>query len=60
MNSQGPLATLYVGIALCAFYCALVWINTLLPLFLQPLFIIPVTWLLEISQGKRPGAAGEG
>ncbi len=60
MNTQGPLATLYVGIALCAFYIALVWINTLLPMFLQPLFVIPATWVLEIAQGKRPGGGGEG
>jgi len=60
VNTQGPLATLYVGIALCAFYTALVWINTLLPFFLQPLFVIPATWALEVIQGKRPGAGGEG
>ncbi len=60
MNTQGPLATLYVGIALSAFYIALVWINTLLPMFLQPLFVIPATWVMEIAQGKKPGAGGQG
>lgn len=60
MNTQGPFATLYVGIALCAFYIALVWINTLLPMMLQPLFVIPATWAIEVMQGKKPGAGGEG
>jgi hypothetical protein len=60
VNSQGPFAILYVGIALCAFYAALVWLNTLLPMFLQPLLVIPFTWIIEAMQGKRPGGGGEG
>lgn len=60
MNNLGPLGTLYVGIALAAFYFALVWLNTILPMFLQPLFVIPVTWVMEVMQGKRPGGGGEG
>ncbi|HEU4989754.1 MAG: hypothetical protein KGL93_04115 [Gemmatimonadota bacterium] len=60
MNTQGPLATLYVGVALCCFYIALVWINSLLPMFLQPLFIIPATWVMEAIKGQRPGGGGQG
>jgi hypothetical protein len=60
LNTQGPLGTLWVGIALCCFYTALVWINTLLPFFLQPLFAIPATWVMEIAKGMKPGAGGEG
>jgi hypothetical protein len=42
-----------VGLGLCAFYVALIWLNTLLAVFLTPLFIIPGTWLLEWLQGRR-------
>lgn len=47
MNTEGPLALLWMGIGLGCFYTALIWINTLLPGFLTPLFIIPLTWVLE-------------
>jgi hypothetical protein len=60
LNGQGPLGILWVGIGLCCFYIALVWLNTLLPAFLTPLFLIPLTWVMEILKGKRPGGGGEG
>ena len=60
LNAQGPLGILWVGIALCCFYIALVWLNMLLPMFLTPLFMIPATWVLELLNGKKPGAGGEG
>ena len=47
METHGPLATLWVGLGLCAFYIALVWINTLLGVVLTPLFIVPLTWLQD-------------
>lgn len=47
METQGPLATLWVGLGLCAFYFALIWVNTLLGTFLTPLFIIPLTWIQD-------------
>lgn len=53
LETQGPLGTLWVGLGLCAFYIALIWLNTLLGVFLTPLFIIPGTWLLEWLQGRR-------
>lgn len=60
MESQGPLAILWVGIGLCCFYIALVWLNTLLGFFLTPLFIIPATWLMdrmkERKQREKPTA----
>ncbi|MEJ7808881.1 MAG: hypothetical protein WKG32_00545 [Gemmatimonadaceae bacterium] len=46
MNPQGPLATLWAGAGLSAFYLALIWLNTLLGLFLTPLFLIPITWFI--------------
>ena len=51
--THGPLGTLWVGLGLCAFYLALVWINTLLGFFLTPLFIVPATWLQDSVLRKR-------
>ena len=59
MNTQGPLATLWVGIALCCFYIALVWLNTLLPMLVTPLFVIPATWLLDLIRGRKAGSGAE-
>jgi hypothetical protein len=36
-----------------AFYMALIWINTLLGVFLTPLFIIPLTWLQDWYKERR-------
>lgn len=47
METHGPLGTLWVGLGLCAFYIALIWLNTLLGVFLTPLFLIPGTWLMD-------------
>ena len=47
LESHGPLGTLWVGIGLGAFYIGLIWINSLLGVFLTPLFILPATWLLD-------------
>ena len=60
MESQGPLAILWVGIALCCFYIALVWVNTLLGFFLTPLFIIPSSWLMDrLKRRKERERGGE-
>jgi hypothetical protein len=53
VESQGPLAIVWVGIGLCCFYIALVWLNTLLGFFLTPLFIIPSTWLMDYLQKRK-------
>ena len=53
MESQGPLAILWVGIGLCCFYIGLVWLNTLLGFFLTPLFVIPATWLMDMRKRRR-------
>jgi len=55
VENNGPLGTLWVGLGLCAFYIALVWVNTLLGLFLTPLFLIPLTWLQD-RMGKKKRA----
>jgi hypothetical protein len=44
---------LWVGIALGAFYIALIWLNTLLGFFLTPLFLIPQTWLMDFLARRR-------
>jgi hypothetical protein len=54
LETHGPLGTLWVGLGLCAFYIALVWINTLLGFLLTPLFIVPLTWLQDKVRGKAP------
>ncbi len=56
METHGPLGTLWVGLGLGCFYIALVWLNTLLGFFLTPLFVIPVTWLMDAlgMQRKTP------
>ena len=53
MESHGPLGTLWVGLALGAFYIALIWLNTLLGFFLTPLFLIPQTWLMDWMSRRR-------
>jgi hypothetical protein len=51
------LGTLWVSFGLIAFYIALIWINTLLGIFLTPLFIIPGTWLMDRIQARRRARA---
>ena len=58
MESQGPFAILWVGIGLCCFYIALVWLNTLLGFVLTPLFIIPATWLQDQIMRRRNQIGG--
>lgn len=53
MESNGPLGVLWVGVALGAFYIALIWLNTLLGFFLTPLFLIPQTWLMDFVAQRR-------
>ena len=53
METQGPLAVIWVAAGLIAFYIALIWINSLLGLFLTPLFIIPLTWLQDKMKQRK-------
>jgi hypothetical protein len=55
LETHGPLGTLVVSFGLIAFYLALIWLNSLLTLFLTPLFIIPGTWVLDLLKRKRAG-----
>lgn len=57
METHGPFGTLWVGLGLCAFYIALVWVNTLLGIVLTPLFLVPLTWLQDRVRGKAPTQA---
>ncbi len=59
METHGPLGTLWVSLGLIGFYLALIWLNTLLGIFLTPLFLIPQTWLLDwLKQRKERKSAG--
>ena len=53
MEHNNYLGTAWAALGMTAYYLALVWINTLLGLFLTPLFLIPMTWLQERLTGKR-------
>ncbi|HJU67614.1 MAG TPA: hypothetical protein VJ650_05135 [Gemmatimonadaceae bacterium] len=44
---------IWVSAGLIAFYIALIWINSLLGLFLTPLFIIPATWLQDKLRKRK-------
>jgi hypothetical protein len=53
VETQGPLAVIWVAAGLIAFYIALIWINSLLGLFLTPLFLIPLTWLQDHRKKRK-------
>lgn len=53
METQGPLALIWVSAGLIAFYIALIWINSLLGLFLTPLFLIPLTWWQDRRKARK-------
>ena len=53
METHGPLGTLWVGVGLIGFYLALIWLNTLLGIFLTPLFLIPGTWLMDWNERRK-------
>lgn len=55
LESSNVLGTLWAAFGMTAYYMALVWINTLLGLFLTPLFLIPLTWLQDRVAAKRRG-----
>jgi hypothetical protein len=53
METHGPLGTLWVSLGLIGFYIALIWLNSLLGLFLTPLFLIPQTWLMDYLKRRK-------
>jgi hypothetical protein len=36
-----------------SYYMALIWINLLLGAFLTPLFLLPMTWILDVVYRRR-------
>lgn len=54
METHGPLGIIWAGLGLSGFYIALIWINTLLGVFLTPLFLIPVTWFVGGKKEPEP------
>lgn len=59
METHGPLGTLWVSLGLIGFYLALIWLNTLLGVFLTPLFLIPGTWLMDKLQSRKQDKLSE-
>jgi hypothetical protein len=54
LETHGPLGTLGVSFGRFCFYIALIWLNTLLGLFLTPLLTgIPTTWLLDWRKRRK-------
>ena len=58
METHGPLGTLWVSLGLIGFYLALIWLNTLLGIFLTPLFLIPGTWLQDFMKNRKAKKEG--
>ena len=58
METHGPLGTLWVSFGLIGFYLALIWLNTLLGIFLTPLFLIPGTWLMDWMEKRKRAREG--
>jgi hypothetical protein len=59
LETHGPLGVIWVGIGLICFYIALIWLNSLLGVFLTPLFLIPATWLQDRMGRKKRGDDGK-
>src|SRR4051812_23157105 len=57
LETHGPLGTLWVSLGLISFYIALIWLNSLLGMFLTPLFIVPGTWLLDWMKRRKASRA---
>jgi hypothetical protein len=53
LETHGPLGTLWVSLGLISFYIALIWLNSLLGMFLTPLFMIPGTWLMDKLKARK-------
>ena len=53
LETHGPLGTLIAGLGLGAFYLALTWVNLLLGHMLTPLFLIPITWVMDKVSARR-------
>ncbi len=56
MGQNNFFSTAWAALGMTAYYLALVWINTLLGLFLTPLFLIPMTWLQDRIGARRAPA----
>jgi hypothetical protein len=52
MENHGPLGTLWVGLGIGCFFIALTWVNLLLGGLLTPLFIMPITKVLDKLKKK--------
>lgn len=53
LESNTLFGTIWASLGLTAYFTALVWINTLLGLFLTPLFLIPLTWFQDKARARK-------
>lgn len=53
VETHGPLGTIWVSLGLCAFYVALIWINSLLGLMITPLFTLLGNSVWSMVRRKR-------
>ena len=54
METHGPLGTLWVSLGLICFYIALIWLNSLLGMFITPLLTgIPSTGLMDWMKRRK-------
>ena len=52
MENHGPLGTLWVGVGIGCYFIALAWVNAVLGGLLTPLFIMPITKVLDKMKKK--------
>jgi uncharacterized membrane protein len=60
LETNNWLGTFWAALGMTGYYLALVWINTLLGLFLTPLFLIPLTWLQDRLRLGKPAPVRAG
>jgi hypothetical protein len=53
LETNGPLGTLWAGLAVGAFFFAVVWVNMILAMMITPLFLVPLTWLQDAVKGRK-------
>ena len=58
VETHGPLGVIWVSIGLCAFYVALIWINSLLGLVITPLFTLLLNEPVEHDLREEARATG--
>jgi hypothetical protein len=53
VETNGPLGTLWAGLAVGAFFFAVIWVNLILATMVTPLFLIPLTWVQDAFKRRK-------